>query len=190
MEHRCAVAQTANKKEPPMTIETGFIERLCRTYQADLISYLTQLLGRQELAREVARAAFVKLHDVYRPDEIQFPRAVLFKLATDSALTYLRRRRREILGIADIEEAPNDSPHTNRRAAADQIGQHLSTVIKELRPPLRTVFVMAHVQGKPRKDIAAALGISETRVDKRLTKALTKCRERLASLSIDLTDIY
>jgi RNA polymerase sigma factor (sigma-70 family) len=72
---------------------------------------------------------------------------------------------------------------------ADQIGQHLANVIKSLRPNLRKVFVMAHVQGKPRREIAAALGISEKRVDKRMTKALKACRDRLASQGIDLAEV-
>ncbi|MGH8300789.1 MAG: sigma factor-like helix-turn-helix DNA-binding protein [Steroidobacteraceae bacterium] len=45
------------------------------------------------------------------------------------------------------------------------------------------------MQGKPRKEIAAALGISEKRVDKRMTKALRACRERLSSQGIDVAEV-
>ncbi len=48
---------------------------------------------------------------------------------------------------------------------------------------------MAHVQGKPRKEIAASLGISEKRVDKRMTQALKACRDRLCSQGIDLGEV-
>jgi RNA polymerase sigma factor (sigma-70 family) len=58
--------------------------------------------------------------------------------------------------------------------------------IKELPANLRTVLVMAHVQGIPRKDIAEQLGISLKRVDKRMTKALRTLRERMESFGIDL----
>ncbi|MDE2451114.1 MAG: RNA polymerase sigma factor [Gammaproteobacteria bacterium] len=168
------------------------MERLCRTHEAQLLAYLTQMLGRPEVAREVAQDTFEKVHRMYRPEQVMFPRAMLFKVATNFALMHLRRRRLEnatIMGSAGMEEVPDDRMGPDRQAIADQIGRHLSSVIKQLRPNLRKVFVMAHVQGKPRKEIAAALGISEKRVDKRMTKALKACRDRLSSQGIDLAEV-
>jgi RNA polymerase sigma-70 factor, ECF subfamily len=69
---------------------------------------------------------------------------------------------------------------------AEEINERLVQTIKELRPSLRTVLVMAHVQGIARKDIAEQLGISLKRVDKRMTKALRTLRERMESFGIDL----
>jgi RNA polymerase sigma factor (sigma-70 family) len=57
--------------------------------------------------------------------------------------------------------------------------------IKELRPILREPFVLAYVQGEPRKEIAEQLGITLKRLDKRLTAALKEIRERLAAFGID-----
>jgi RNA polymerase sigma-70 factor (ECF subfamily) len=169
-----------------------FIERLCRTHEAQLLSYLTQLLGRADLAREVAQDTFEKLHRMYRPQQVLFPRAMLFKVATNFALMHLRRRRLEsalISGPAGMEEIADEGAGPDRRALAAEIGQHIIRVIKDLHPSLRKVFIMAQVHGKPRKDIAEALGISEKRVDKRMTRALRQCRERLASAGIDLAGV-
>jgi RNA polymerase sigma factor (sigma-70 family) len=169
-----------------------FVERLCRMHEAQLLAYLTQMLGRPDIAREVAQDTFERMHRVYRPDQVMFPRAMLFKVATNFALMHLRRRRLEsamIIGSAGMEEVPDHRMGPDRQAMADQIGQYLSMVIKGLRPNLRNVFVMAHVQGKPRKEIAAALGISERRVDKRMTRALKACRDRLSSHGIDLAEV-
>jgi RNA polymerase sigma factor (sigma-70 family) len=57
--------------------------------------------------------------------------------------------------------------------------EQLATAIMKLRPVLRTVFVMAHVQGKSQEEIAEALGVTQRRVEKRMTKALRTCREWL-----------
>jgi RNA polymerase sigma factor (sigma-70 family) len=156
-----------------------FVERLCRTHEAQLLAYLTQMLGRPEVAREVAQDTFERLHRMYRPEQVVFPRAMLFKVATNFALMHLRRRRLEsamITGAAGMEEVPDHRMGPDRQAMADEIGKHLTNV-------------MAHVQGKPRKEIAATLGITEKRVDKRMTKALKACRERLASQGIDLAEV-
>lgn len=72
---------------------------------------------------------------------------------------------------------------------ADLIRQHIVAVVKELRPRLRQVFVMAHVQGKSRAEITAELGISGRSLDRRMTKALEACRVGLASRGVDPTDI-
>ena len=82
-----------------------------------------------------------------------------------------------------------DSLPVDRQVIACEVAGHLATAIKELRPSLRKVFVMAHIQGKTRQEIAAALGVSEKCVDKCMTRALRLCRERLASQGVHLTDI-
>ena len=47
---------------------------------------------------------------MYRPEQVMFPRAMLFKVATNFALMHLRRRRLEnamITGSAGMEEVPD-----------------------------------------------------------------------------------
>lgn len=188
-----------------MTNQSGFVEQLCRQHKAALTAYLTDMVGSRETAQELSQDTFEKMHQTYRPDQVTFPRAMLFKIATNFALMHLRRRRTEskvlirpgaAVAAADpdfsaeaiIENVPDHGLSPERQALADQIGQHLATTIKELRPNLRSVFVLAHVQGKPRREIATVLGVSEKRIDKRMTKALKQCRERLASRGIDLAD--
>lgn len=170
----------------------AFVAELCRAHEAQLLAYLTQMLGRVDLAREVAQDTYEQLHRTYRPEQVLFPRAMLFKVATNYALMHLRRRRVEsavISGPAGIEEVADHAGGPDRQLLAEQIAQHLATVIQELSPPLRAVFVLAHVQGKSRKEIAARLGISERRVDKRMTRALKQCRLRLSSQGIDLAEV-
>jgi RNA polymerase sigma-70 factor (ECF subfamily) len=85
-----------------------------------------------------------------------------------------------------MEKVPDEAASPDKRAMADEINERLVQTIKELPASLRSVLVMAHVQGIPRKDIAEQLGISLKRVDKRMTKALRLLRERMESFGIDL----
>lgn len=183
--------------EPIVMIESGFIEELCRAYQAPLHRYLTEMVGNPEIAQELAQESFAHVHRTYRPVEVMFPRAMLFRVATNFALMHLRRRRIErrywgdAINIECVEEGVPDADvlPADRQVLADQIGQHLAAAIKDLRPTLRKVFVMAHLQCKSRKEMAAELGVTEKRVDKRMTKALAACRERMASKGIDFEDV-
>lgn len=169
-----------------------FFTQLCQTNEAQLLAYLTKMLGRADLAREVAQDAYEKLQRMYRPEQLEFPRAMLFKIATNFALMRLRRRRLEstlFTGPSGMEEIPDHAVGPERRVLTDQIGRHLVQVIKGLRPTLREVLVLAHVQGKSRKEIAGQLGISEKRVDKRMTQALKQCRMKLSSQGINLAEV-
>ena len=66
------------------------------------------------------------------------------------------------------------------------LAQQVAAVIIGLPVRLRTVFVMAHVQRRPREEIAAALGISKQSLERRMTKALIVCRERLEARGVDI----
>jgi len=174
---------------PPSGRHEDFVEQLCRAHEAQLLLYLTRMLGHADLAREVAQDTYEKLHKMYRPDEVMFPRAMLFKTATNFALMRLRRARLEnsiITGSAGMDEVPDEAAPPERRAIADEINERLAQIIKELPPSLRKAFVMAHIQGKAGKEIADQLGISLKGIDKRMTRALKTCRERLAAVGIDL----
>ncbi len=165
------------------------VEELCRAHEPQLLQYLTRMLGRIDIAREVVQDTYEKIHTQYKPDDLMFPRAVLYKVATNFALMRLRRARLEstvITGSQGMEKVPDESASPDKRAMAEEINERLAQTIEELRPNLRTVLVMAHVQGIPRKDIADQLGISLKRVDKRMTKALRTVRERMESFGIDL----
>ena len=188
-----------------MTDQSGFVDQLCRRYKTPLTAYLASMVGSWEIAQELTEDTFEKMRQMYRPDQVIFPRAMLFQVGTNFALMHLRRRTENkvlicsaaIMAAANpdfhpeaiIEDVSDQGLSPERQALADQIGQHLATAIKELRPNLRSVFVLAHVERKPRREIAATLGVSEKRIDKRMTKALKKCRERLASRGIELADV-
>jgi RNA polymerase sigma-70 factor (ECF subfamily) len=146
------------------------------------------MLGTFDLAREVAQDTYEKMHCSYRADDVMFPRAMLFRIATTTALMLMRRARLEasiISGPAGMDEVPDEAPAPERRVIADQASQRLVQIVKELRPSLREPFILAYVQGEPRKEIAGQLGITLKRLDKRLTQALKEIRERLAAVGID-----
>jgi RNA polymerase sigma factor (sigma-70 family) len=166
----------------------GELVNQCRAHEPQLLQYLTRMLGRVDLAREVVQDTYERIHKQYKPEDLMFPRAMLYKVATNFALMRLRRARLEstiITGSAGMEKVPDEAASPDKRAMAEETRQRLMQTIKELRPNLRTVFVMAHVQGIARKDIAEQLGISLKRVDKRMTEALRTLRERMESFGID-----
>lgn len=172
--------------EPPER-HKDFLQ-LYREHEAALLQYLKRMLGTVDLAREVAQDTYEKMHTSYRAEEVMFPRALLFRVATTTALMRLRRARLEasvISGPAGMELVPDEAAAPERQVIAAQVSQGLVEAVKELRPSLREPFILAYVQGEPRKEIAGQLGITPKRLDKRLTQALKEIRKRLAANGID-----
>jgi len=86
------------------------VDRLFRTYNAQLVRYLTRRLGDSDLAEEVAQETFVR---AMRQDEIANERAWLFAVATNLLRDAARRQERErkhlTLLAAETRESSEDA---------------------------------------------------------------------------------
>ncbi|MEP7242939.1 MAG: RNA polymerase sigma factor [Gammaproteobacteria bacterium] len=166
-----------------------FVSRLSRAHGTQLLRFLERMLGRRDLAEDVAQEAYLKLYRLIRPDEVNSPRALLFDVATKLAIDRLRQARIEAAAVAgapsEMNNVPDEAPRPDRRALIDEAMQRLTRIIEDLQPNLRQVFVMRYVTQMPRQEIADELHISVGAVEQRLTRALTVCRERLAAHGID-----
>lgn len=166
-----------------------FISRLTRSHGLQLHRFLLRMLGRKELAEDVAQDAYLKIYRLSRPEEVTCPQALLFDVATKLALTRLRKMRAEAgLTMApgpELEEMADPSPRPDRQVAAHQVMQKLAGIVEKLAPNLRQVFVMRYVMQMPRQEIADQLNISIGALEQRLTRALAQCRSRLSTLDFD-----
>ena len=86
------------------------VDRLFRTYNAQLVRYLTRRLGDSDLAEEVAQETFVR---AMRQEEITNERAWLFAVATnllrDAARKQERERKHLTLLAAESRESSEDA---------------------------------------------------------------------------------
>ncbi len=180
------MGSVTNIREPAKQAE--FVSRLQRQHGVQLEKHLVRLLGRREVAEDVAQEAYFKLYRLCRPDEVECPRALLYDVATKLALTRLKRVRIEAARAAtpdELEQVHDEGPPLERRAMAEQAMKHLAEIVAGLTPGIREVFVMRYVQQMSRQEIAEQLNMSIGAVEQRLTRALTQCREKLAALGID-----
>src|SRR5688500_598308 len=81
-------------------LATDFVSRLVSSHGAQLQRFLVRMLGRADLAEEVAQETYFKLHRLCKPEEVQCPQALLFDVATKLAITRLRRVRAEAAMLA------------------------------------------------------------------------------------------
>ncbi|MCR4338733.1 MAG: sigma-70 family RNA polymerase sigma factor [Gemmatimonadaceae bacterium] len=82
------------------------VDRLFRTYNAQLVRYLTRRLGDSDLAEEVAQETFVR---AMRQDAITNERAWLFAVATNLLRDAARRQERERKHLTLLAAESRDS---------------------------------------------------------------------------------
>lgn len=161
--------------------ETEWIEgakrgdRRCQKAIYDLLSpkmyaVCIRYMGDRESAEDILQDGFVTLFsklDSYS-GEGSFE-GWARKIFVNTALMSLRKKD-ALKGSEDVDAAwdvASDSP-----TAVQQIGyEELLAMIAELPPGFRTVFNMYVIEGYPHKDIAEALGISETTSRSQLQRA-------------------
>jgi RNA polymerase sigma factor (sigma-70 family) len=166
-----------------------FVSRLSRSHGLQLQRFLLRMLGRKDLAEDVAQDAYLKIYRLSRPGEVNCPQAFLFDVATKLALTRIRRARVEAAAMGSAEDmdmvADTAAARPDRRAAIEQAMHQLAGIVEDLAPNLRQVFVMRYVKQMPRQEIAELLNISVGALEQRLTRALAQCRARMSALGFD-----
>lgn len=117
-----------------------------------------------------------------RNQEIAQPRAYLFRVARNVALSRLAHRQVKAnvrLDVQQREQERNSSRPADRECQALNDRNRLLHAVAALPDRCREVFVMCKFDGYSHREIAEKLGISVSTVEKHLVKGLRLCRQAL-----------
>ncbi|XSG81097.1 MAG: RNA polymerase sigma factor [Methyloligella sp. ZOD6] len=150
----------------------------------DLVRHLNYRLGGEADAHDVVQDTFLRLNQVSVDTVIQNPRSYLFRVADNVAVDHLRRNAAKKRLSATIEnlETANETPSPERVVDYRQRLERLQTAITELSARQREAFLMHRFDGLSHGEIADAMGISKSAVEKLLMKALGHLRTRCDDL--------
>jgi RNA polymerase sigma-70 factor (ECF subfamily) len=149
---------------------TDDVERLFRTYNVQLVRYLTRRLGDRDWAEEVAQETFLR---ALRQDRIDNERAWLFAVATNLVRDEARkdaRRRRHLALLAErerAEEAVEPEPTSLERAQDAAMARRAVDALAERD---RLALLMRE-EGLSYEEIAVALDLSPGSVGTTLSRA-------------------
>lgn len=147
-------------------------DRLFRTYNAQLVRYLTRRLGDSDLAEEVAQETFIR---AMRQDAITNERAWLFAVATnllrDTARKQERDRRHLTLLAAESRESTEEADD-EAELSVERLRQSLAArkALGALAERDRSALLMKE-EGLSYPEIAEALGLSVGSVGTTLARA-------------------
>jgi RNA polymerase sigma-70 factor (ECF subfamily) len=147
-------------------------DRLFRTYNAQLVRYLTRRLGDSDLAEEVAQETFIR---AMRQDAITNERAWLFAVATnllrDTARKQERDRRHLTLLAAEPRESTEEA-EDEAELSVERLRRSLAArkALGALAERDRSALLMKE-EGLSYPEIAEALGLSAGSVGTTLARA-------------------
>ncbi|MDX1665069.1 MAG: RNA polymerase sigma factor [Candidatus Promineifilaceae bacterium] len=156
---------------------TALVVELYEAYYSSLFAYVYQLVGDAEWAHDLVQESFLRLYrERGKLEVVENRRAWIYRIASNVAFTALRRRRRRIrLPWQAVEEMAMVAPDPTAQAGQQQmdVEQALATLPAHYRAPL----LLFSSYGLSVREVAAALGLSETAVTTRLYRARKLFRE-------------
>jgi RNA polymerase sigma-70 factor (ECF subfamily) len=152
------------------------LERLYGECRDDVYAYLASLLGDRSLAEDLTALAFER---AFRRRRLFNPRrgserAWLFGIARNAALDELRRRRRNMALVTDLQadayKGAEETEGVLRRVT-------VQAALGLLTPRERELIALKFHAGLSNPDIARVLGVSESNAGTLLHRTITKLRE-------------
>lgn len=161
------------------------LRALFDTEETPLLRYAFSLVGRRAVAEEIVQEVFLQLHK--RWDDVDSPRAWLFRCVRNRALDYVRDNRREVIDSDDREGqssgAEDETPETIllRMEATGALRQ----LVEELDETDRQLIRLKYFEDLKYRDISARTGLSISNVGYRLHHILKELASKLRSCGID-----
>ena len=167
-----------------------FLAHLVTEHRLALEKYLARKLDSPEDASEIAQEAFLRLHRMEQPHQLDIARAFLFQVATNLAVDQLRRRSLHFrfVRMEKVHNVDGEPLDINANAASpEQILDarekltKLYAAVDELPFKVRQAFLLHRKNGMPYSEIAQEMGVSVSSVEKYILQALKHCRTSLSN---------
>jgi RNA polymerase sigma-70 factor (ECF subfamily) len=172
------------------TGDVAAFEQLVKQYDRRLLRISQTVTRNREDSEDAVQEALLKAFQNLAEfrEESQFS-SWLIRITVNQSLMKLRKQRThkeapldenfESDGDALPVDVPDQAPNPEQLWWASELRDILVRSIEELRPILRTVFVLRDVEGLSIKQTAQVLNLSQTAVKARLWRVRLHLRERL-----------
>lgn len=153
--------------------------------ESALLRYAYSLIGRRAVAEEIVQEVFLQLHT--RWNEVDSPRAWLFRSVRNRAFNHRRDNKRETLTCD--EQHPQSTSAEIATPEDLLLGQEaaieLRLILEELDEQDRQLVKLKYFENLKYRDISARTGLSISNVGYRLHHLLKELADKLCQLGID-----
>jgi len=170
-----------NKQETPRKVKPRALTAVSAAFVANhdfLKRFLARFFSDRQDIEDVAQEAYLRAYVAEQKKEIEQPKAFLFRIARNLALTQLTKKSRQ---ITDYIEDSRGSTVIEYGAAADSEAEALESfglyceAVATLPEKCRQVFLLRKVHGLSHKEIAERMSMSVSSVEKYLRRGVLEC---------------
>lgn len=155
-------------------------ETLFRQFQGRVYAWIMRIVRDSGHAEDLTVETFWRIYQArarFRPDG-DFA-AWAFRIATNLALSHVRRRPRE-------DELPPDEPGVSfaNSALEEEEHEHIRQAFRSLPAKIQVAVTLALIEDQPYQDIADALGIPTGTVKSRVFRGVRLLRKQLQRMRV------
>lgn len=139
-------------------------------YQRPIVNYLYRMVNDREVAEDLAQDTFLKAYRaIDRTDPDLNFRAWIYRIATNTAMSYFRRKRL----VQWIPFGPGTPDRGKDLRLAERVGesQLIEQAMAKIGPSHSSILLLRHHQGLSIDEMAEALGIKPNAAKVRLFRA-------------------
>ncbi len=155
-------------------VSAAFVE-----HSAFLRKYLARYFSDRQDIEDVAQEAYLRAYVAEQQKDIEQPKAFLFRIAKNVALTKLTRKSRQITDYLEETGASLvidcESSAEQAATAEESLGLYCEAVAS-LPDKCRQVYLLRKVHGLAHKEIAERMSLSVSSVEKYLLRGVLECR--------------
>ncbi len=161
------------------------LRTLFENEETPLLRYAFSLTGRRAVAEEIVQEVFLQLHIHW--DDVDDPKAWLFRGVRNRAFNHHRDQRREILDSGDRQEISSDDEDESPEAMLLRMeaAGALRQFVEELGESDRILVKLKYFEGLKYRDISEQTGLSISNVGYRLHHILKELADKLRPLGFD-----
>lgn len=151
------------------------LKRLFLKHAKTLQGLLTRKVRDPQLAADLVQESFLRLAEQQSGERIDNTPAYLYRTAHNLMIDHLRqqqRRKTDLVPHEALEGIVEDSLGLEESTAAEQHMRRLRAAMNELPPRTREIFRLNRLEGLTHAEVARRLDISDSSVQKHLSRAL------------------
>lgn len=149
-------------------------------YYKEILYYIQRMVGDKEEAKDVTQEAYIRVLEIDSKSQISNKRAYLYKIARNLVIDGSKKKHKnfEVTYEEDSYSIPKEEQPEEIITTLDE-QELLMKTIQTLPAKSKQAFVLHIINGYTRKEISEKMGISTNAVEKHITRATSKIKQKI-----------
>ena len=160
------------------------VNDLFRRHSRDVNRYLLRRVSSKDTAADLTQDLFVRLLTSHPPEMVSDCKGYLLKAAGNLAINHNKRERLiSFSDPGDLDHIEDDAPDPERRLLSRQELKIVASVLAEIPPVQREIFILSRLEGWTFDAIGKRLGMPLKTVYGQMARVLTRLQLRFEALN-------